>query len=69
MSILTRAELDGMGCAACQAKEEHEHENNGLFLHGRCHVESPTWSFYEDGILTVTCAECDSVIARIAVAS
>lgn len=64
--ILTRADLDGAVCSEegcdCGAGAE-------LYLHGRCHMDSPTWAKYAGGVLEITCAACDRVIARIEVAS
>lgn len=66
--MLYKEDMDKMSCGHC-----HEGERSiappGLFFHGRCHVSSPTWTHYSDGILTVTCAECGEEIVIIAVAS
>lgn len=63
---LYREQLDRM---TCQTPGCNHSSHDGMFFHGRCHVQSPTWAEYKDGNLTVTCAECKSVICVIAVAS
>lgn len=62
-TTLTRLELDKMTCHGCA--EEHP-----LVLHSNCHVDDPTWVWYDKnkGVLTVTCARCDATVATIAVA-
>ena len=63
---LTRTALDRMQCSSPGCKEPH----GELYLHGRCHPESPTWAKYENGTVTVQCAvaDCGQVVAVIAVA-
>ena len=47
-----------MECACCD-------KEGVMYMHGRCHPESPTWAiFHPDGLLTIVCAECDKVIVR-----
>jgi len=65
--VLTRAQMDPMTCSVEGC--DHADHQGGLVMHARCHVESPTWCAYQDGVLTVTCAECDREVARIAVAA
>lgn len=65
---LSQRELNGMTCAM-----PHEHaadtcEGGPLYLHGACHIGSPTWAVYDHGLLTITCAECKREIATIYVA-
>jgi hypothetical protein len=64
---LTRDQLAVMQCQAPGCTHVGHDE---LYLHGRCHPESPTWcAFYlSTGTLKVVCAECDNMIAEIAVA-
>lgn len=61
---LTRADLDLMRCAApdCGCGGE-------LWFHSACHPEIPAWAVYDDGMITLRCAECDTAIAEIVVAS
>lgn len=66
-AILTRATLDSAVCGEpgcnCGARAD-------LYLHARCHMDSPAWVKYTaGGVLEIMCAECESLIARIAVAS
>jgi hypothetical protein len=39
-----------------------------MYFHGKCHPEAPTWASYFDGVLTVECTVCHSVIAEFAIA-
>jgi len=41
----------------------------GLVLNSKCHTGKGTISWYSHGILTITCAVCEAVVAKIAVAS
>jgi len=61
---LTREKLDGMVChePGCDC------EAGTMYLHARCHPESPTWTKYEKGLLIVECAECREQVASIEVA-
>lgn len=60
--MIFKEDLDAMVCRNC-------HNGKGLNLHSACHVTSPTWSRYEDGVLVVRCATCNKVIVEVAVAS
>lgn len=44
-------------------------QNGGLFFRSLCHNDVPTWVEYNNGVLTVRCAECDNEIAQVAVGS
>jgi hypothetical protein len=59
-----RDTLDRMGCAVC-----HGEEGGPLYLHSRCHPRAATWARYEDGVLTVECAECETEIVAVKVAN
>jgi hypothetical protein len=63
---LTKTALDRMQCGQPGCREPHD----ALYLHGRCHPDSPTWARYENGSVTVECAaaNCGKIIAVIAVA-
>jgi hypothetical protein len=67
MRILTRLDLDPMRCdrPGC-AHLDHPH---GLALHARCHESAPLQVWYADGVITVLCAGCKTLVAKIAVAS
>jgi len=65
MQALTREELDKMTCAGCHGDE---HAHGPLFLHARCHMHAGTFASYLNGVLTVTCAKCKKLVAKIAVA-
>lgn len=62
---LYREEMDKMRCGEPGCTHE---DHDGLFLHGKCHIESPSWVEYRDGVILVTCATCNKMIAVIAVA-
>ena len=68
--MLYKEDLDAMHCGHCE-KNAYPHQKlmggPEFYFHGRCHITSPTWTSYEDGVLTITCAECKKVIAKIAV--
>lgn len=63
--IVTREVLDGMGC---QMPGCDHTAHDGLVLHARCHLDAATWATYHDGVLTISCAVCERVIVRLAVA-
>ena len=62
---MTRLQLDGMTCHAEDC--DHSGHDNEMYMHPRCHVGSPTWAVYEDGVINVKCAECKTLVVRIAV--
>jgi hypothetical protein len=68
MEILTRSELDRTGCGIPDCG--HDHSDDILYVHPVCHIESPTWTYYEkvSGNLVVQCAKCRKIVARILVA-
>ena len=40
-----------------------------MFMHGRCHMSSPTWcAVLPGGVIEITCAECTAVVVRFAMA-
>lgn len=59
---LDRAQCGDPGC-------DHTSHDEPLFFHGRCHIESPTWTYYHNGYIKVICAVCRQLIAHVAVAS
>jgi hypothetical protein len=70
MKILGRTELDEMlkqGCAEPGCKHEHEPMSE-LFLNQLCHTGAGVEACYNaEGILILTCRECDAPIANIKV--
>jgi len=65
LPALTRVQIDPMTCAVPGC--DHTDHDGGMVMHPRCHVGTPTWCSYGNGVLTISCAECDQVVARIAV--
>lgn len=68
--MLYKEDLDEMYCIQCGNALPHQKlmgNGNEFYFHGRCHISSPTWTSYDNGVLTITCAECKKVIAKIAV--
>jgi hypothetical protein len=64
---LHRSELDDM---TCQSPGCDHTAHDGMFLHSACHPTAATWAEYQPktGLLRVTCAACDELLAEIAVA-
>ena len=62
---LTREDLDAKGCAVDGDHEKAE----GLYLHAACHITADMQVLYVDGLIKVTCGECDKPVATIRVAS
>lgn len=60
---LAKEDLDKAQCDTSECTEKH----GSLTLHVRCHMESPTWATYSNGILTIKCATCEKVGAKILV--
>lgn len=65
---LYREDMDKMSCGNPECKHKDGAHNEKLFLYGRCHLRDPTWSYYQNGVVTVVCATCDQVIASFHVA-
>ena len=64
--VVGRKELDklaGCGCAECKDGKELKE----FYFHGKCHMESPTWVHYKNGVLTIECVECKKIVAKILV--
>lgn len=63
--ILYLDNVKDMRCAC--GKDDCPHD--GLILHARCHMESPTWAELNaiKGTLTIRCAECDKEVAVFAI--
>ena len=40
-----------------------------LWFHARCHLDSPTWARYRDGVLTIQCARCERDVVAVVVAA
>jgi hypothetical protein len=64
MPALTREQLDAIACDCGDGPYQ-----STLTLTPRCHPHSAVFVSYEDGIVSVTCAACQTVVAQIAVAS
>lgn len=65
-SPLTRRDLDGLRChKPCCADKQHL----PIVFHSFCHPADPTWTNYQNGILTIFCAVCDASIIEISVES
>lgn len=39
-----------------------------LWFHAKCHLDSPTWARYRDGVLTIQCARCERDVVALAIA-
>jgi hypothetical protein len=68
MPLLSREILDRL---SCQNPNCTHADHEALYLHAKCHISSPTWAKYVagSGVLQILCAECNAVVAQIAVAS
>jgi hypothetical protein len=69
MDTITRLDLDHMANQGCQdpdCKRPHN-PDQPIFLHPGCHPKSPTWVSYKDGVIAITCAECEALILKIGV--
>lgn len=66
---LYREQLDAGECNHPEHDHSHDHAHGSYYFHASCHQEAPTWVYYEDGVLTVTCSECDNIVTRVFVAS
>lgn len=42
--------------------------DDDLWFHAKCHLDSPTWARYRDGILTIQCARCERDVVALHVA-
>lgn len=62
-----REDFDMSKCTECEHGAPGYEDT--LYLHSNCHKGLPYFAGYFDGVLTLTCAVCDKVVAKIAVAS
>jgi len=44
-------------CAKCGSTD-------WLYLHGRCHISSPTWCRKKGNVIEILCATCNKLIVR-----
>lgn len=63
MNPMGRKDFDAIRCTGCAQPGDHAHEP--LALHARCHPRSPTWCWYDGGLLVVRCAKCETLVAKI----
>ncbi len=58
------ADLKDMACSECDSK------SNIVYMHGRCHIGSPTWTYIdlEQNVAVVECADCNEEIIRLKLA-
>ncbi len=45
------------------------HEDEDMWIHPSCHVDSPTWVRYRGDVMTIQCARCERDIVSVVVAS
>jgi len=62
---LTQTEFDQMTCSDSSC--DHTAHDRQMMIHPKCHVGTPTWCIYENGVMDIRCAECNSLVVRIAV--
>jgi len=65
--ILVRRDLDGHSCDVPGCT--HSGHPEGLALHAVCHPAATLQVFYAEGVLTVKCGSCKSVVCCISVGS
>jgi hypothetical protein len=71
MKAMTYPDMEQLleqGCDQCKERgDPHIHEE--LYIHSKCHTDSPTWARYVGGgRLEIECAECHELIVAIKVA-
>lgn len=63
---LSLEHLDALSCSCCAEKHEgKDKEIQPMFFHGRCHIGAKTQATVAHDRLTVTCSECDKMIAEV----
>ncbi len=60
--------FDDLWGLSCESPECTHEEHGPLYLHSGCHPTKPTWARFEpeEGLIIITCSECDKEIIRIA---
>jgi ribosomal protein S27E len=64
MPVLYREDLEELQMKGCSNPKCDCHNEGLLFMHSKCHPKSPTQTYFEDGMLTIMCAECREVIIQ-----
>lgn len=60
----TQKDLDTVRCS----NPDCDHASHGpIYLNPGCHPDAPSRCSYDNGVLTIECAVCDSVVGQIAV--
>ena len=66
---LYREDLDQPPRACAEPGCGDIHPEDDLWFHAKCHLDSPTWARYRDGVLTIQCARCERDVVALVVAS
>lgn len=66
---MRRADLDKLVAGGCGVPGcGHEHSaNDAMYLHASCHLDGRLEVFYQAGVVTIRCLECERVVGQIAV--
>jgi hypothetical protein len=63
--MLYKKHLDDMSCNSPGC--DHKAHKDGLYLHGRCHPDSGTFTLRNDGYAAISCKTCGLPIASVAI--
>lgn len=65
-ALLYREMLDGMHCSSpgCDHKN---HADQGIYIHANCHPHKALHVQYRHGLLSLECADCKKVVAKVVV--
>lgn len=65
--LIDRATLDSFAKRGCK---DCGHDHGIMYLRPRCHQNARTATYYDstDGVLTVECGECRTVIVNVRIA-
>jgi hypothetical protein len=66
MPVLYREDLEDLQLKGC-SNPECDCSEGPLFMHAKCHPQSTTWTYFDEGLLTVICAECRELIMQVSV--
>lgn len=52
------------GKTTAEANPQANEQTQRVYFHCRCHIQSPTWCYFEGEEIHIVCAECGADIAR-----
>jgi hypothetical protein len=64
--VAGRKEIDALVAGGCSIPGcDHSSHDEGIFLHGNCHLHAGNEVMYKDGVLYINCAKCQKTVINL----